>query len=203
MISMAPRKYGPRLQTYPRQGEGLLAADALFPKCAPALDKNCLLAAIDTAFDRCLKNKQGMRRESHVTPEQLVEQCLVHLRERSDPILSPYLCAICVATPPRGILRGYDDRKARCNQDGAPYSLNCEVWGPGFIFPYLTGHSAVSIYLLAVGRVAEYLPFMTLRHAEVCAKLLTRRLRDMQLLGDQGRIDPAAFVRFCNQAEGA
>jgi hypothetical protein len=33
--------------------------------------------------------------------------------------------------------------------------------------------------------------------------LLTRRLRDMQLLGDQGRIDPAAFVRFCNQAEGA
>jgi hypothetical protein len=125
------------------------------------------------------------------------------LAKQEKNLTRPYLCAICVATPPRGILRGYDDRKARCNQDGAPYSLNCEVWGPGFIFPYLTGHSAVSIYLLAVGRVAEYLPFMTLRHAEVCAKLLTRRLRDMQLLGDQGRIDPAAFVRFCNQAEGA
>jgi len=27
-----------------------------------------------------------------------------------------------------------------------PYSLNCEVWGPGFIYPYITGLDALEIY---------------------------------------------------------
>jgi len=60
----------------------------------------------------------------------------------------PYLCVICIATPSHGKLLSYsEDRRVKCNTSGSPYSLNCEHWGPGFVFPYITGRNAREIYI--------------------------------------------------------
>lgn len=108
----------------------------------------------------------------------------------------PYLCVVCVATPSGGRLLSYEDRQVKCNNQGAPYSLNCEYWGPGFVFPYITGRNAKDIYLLAIKKVAEYLPFLTLQYREECARLLKRRLRELGLLLENEKIDPVAFLNF-------
>ncbi|MBM3404464.1 MAG: hypothetical protein FJY10_06195 [Bacteroidetes bacterium] len=57
----------------------------------------------------------------------------------------PYLCVLGIATPAKGKLRNFSDRKIKMNKQGQPYSLNCEVWGPGFLFPYITGLEAIDI----------------------------------------------------------
>lgn len=62
----------------------------------------------------------------------------------------PYLCVIGIATPSKGKLKGYKDRIVKCNREGHAYSLNCEYWGPGFIFPYVTGRVASEIYMKAI-----------------------------------------------------
>jgi len=58
----------------------------------------------------------------------------------------PYLCVIGIATPPKGKLKGYDDRSIRTTNTGGTYSLNCEFWGPGFLFPFISGRTALEIY---------------------------------------------------------
>jgi hypothetical protein len=108
----------------------------------------------------------------------------------------PYITIICNATPPKGKLKGYDDRKIKTNRSGQPYSLNCEFWGPGFIFPYLTGRSALEIYLLAIKEVANYLPFMTIKFRKKCSSLLISELKEMGMLTDKEKIDPIKFLKF-------
>ena len=108
----------------------------------------------------------------------------------------PYLTVICIATPSKGKLKGYDDRKIKTNRLGQPYSLNCEFWGPGFIFPYLTGRNALEIYLLAIREVAIYLPFMTIQFRNRCSALLKRELERMEMLTKEGKVDPIKFLQF-------
>ncbi len=108
----------------------------------------------------------------------------------------PYLTVVCVATPPKGKLKGYDDRKIKTNRLGQPYSLNCEIWGPGFIFPYLTGRNAFEIYLLAIKEVANYLPFMTIKLRKQCSELLKKRLEEIDMLTSEGKVDPIKFLHF-------
>lgn len=55
----------------------------------PPLNDSAVDQAIVAAFDRCKKNKKGEESEEAKTAEELVALCLQHLRERSDPVLSP------------------------------------------------------------------------------------------------------------------
>jgi len=261
--------------------------------------------AIDAAFERCKMKKTGEKKKIIYTPIELVDMCMKHLRERSDPIISPhflsqcdaedifeydavshemqrhrmtigvfyqylilelmrgrwpvfdgtregdvvadiatpdfapglrvymsvkksgdtvggqdfggvvrrleneakqeknltrpYLCVMCIATPPKGLLRGYDDRKIKCTQTGSPYSLNCEIWGPGFVYPYLTGRDAIEVYLQAIKRVAGHLPFMTIKNREKCSRLLKAKLKGLGLLDASGKVQPKKFMLFINR----
>ncbi len=294
-------------QPYPREAGQVLASATLFPR-PELLSELSVHRAIDIAFDRSLRNKKGEIKPVADTPEQLVDHCILHLKERSDPILSPafvsqlapedlfdldavshemqrhrmtigvfyqflllelmkcrswtvfdgakegdivadietpghepglrlyisvkksidtvggqdvsgvirrlegvakaeknltrpYLCVVCVATPSRGRLLGYsDDRKVKKNQEGHYLSLNCEYWGPGFVFPYVSGHEAQDIYIAAFRRVADYLPFRTLQFRDECANLLKLRLEELGLISEIGKIDAERFLRFISQS---
>jgi len=122
---------------------------------------------------------------------------LESLAKQEKNLTRPYLCVICIATPSRGTLCGLDDRKIRCRNDGSPYSVNCEVWGPGFIFPYVTGRNAKEIYMQGIKRVPQYLPFLSLTYWKECSALLTKRLAELDLLTDNGRVSPQKFLEFC------
>lgn len=290
------------IQPYLR-GADDLADISMFPRRQPPFTDADIVSAIDTAFSLCLKDKKGDHKSPSDSPEQLVEKCLTHLKERSDPILSsyfvgqlkaeqifdfdavshemhrhrmsiglfyqylllelfkmrwpgqggygesdlvaevdttqfekglrlymsikksadtvggqdlasaisrleslpkndknlnrPYLCVFGIATPNGGKLLPYEkDRKIKGNKYGHAISVNCEHWGPGFLFPYITGREPGDIYRLAYGQVAKYFPFKTLEHREVCAELLRLRLSVLGLVRDNGTINPEMFLRF-------
>lgn len=300
---MSKRKVA-TLQPYPRESGGqLLAAATLFPAMKPAMGDGLINRAIDEAFARCKKNKKGATKKAIDTPEKLVASCIQHLRERSDPILSPYfvsqckaedifaldavshemqrhrmtigvfyqflilelmryrwpvfdgyregdivadidtpgfpeglrlymsvkksvdtvggqdiggvirrlesvakeeknltrpyLCVVCVATPARGKIKDYaSDRQMKFNKQDQPYSLNCEYWGPGFIFPFVTGVGAYEIYSRAINRVADHIPFMTLKFRKECSLLLTQKLKALELLNINGTVNAEKFLAF-------
>lgn len=121
---------------------------------------------------------------------------LESLAKQEKNLTRPYLCVICIATPSSGLLKDYNDRHIRCTNEGNPYSLNCEFWGPGFIFPYVTGRNAKEIYLHGVKRVADHLPFFTLEHRQKCSSLLKKRLEELDLLDAQGKISSEKFLEF-------
>ncbi len=113
----------------------------------------------------------------------------------------PYLCIICVATPAEGKLLGYsEDRHIRCKKGGSPYSLNCEHWGPGFVFPYVTGRNAKEIYMEGIKHVSNHLPFLSLKYRKECSALLKKRLQELDLLQNDGKVSPEKFLNFCCRA---
>ncbi len=290
------------IQPYPREGIEVLSKETLYPKLSPPMSFEKINNAIKIAFNRCLKNKRGKKKELPDSPEKWVDLTIKHLKERSDPIISsyfvsqlkaeelfeldaisyemqrhrmtigifyqflllelmryrwstfdaqregdvvadidtgdfepgirlyisvkksadtvggqdisgvirriedvakedqnlnrPYLCVICIATPSKGKLKGYNDRYIKTNKQGSPYSNNCEYWGPGFIFPFVTGRNAADIYLYSIKEVSKYLPFMTLRFRTECSQLLKERLRKLNLLNSDGSINPEKFLMF-------
>lgn len=290
-----------QLQPYPRENQSLLSAEELYPKNVPIKVED-LISIVDKAFVRCLKNKKGDIKTFNETPSDLVKTTLKHLKERSDPILSPYflsllkiedifeldamshemqrhrmtigvfyqylilelmrkswpvfdgsregdiiadvdtpgfdkglrlyisvkkskdtvggqdisgvirrleneakseknltrpyLCIIGIATPPKGKLKGYDDRGIKTNKLGQAYSLNCEIWGPGFIFPYITGLNAIEIYKLSINRISSFLPFMTITFKEECSYLLQKELRRLGLINQDNKIDINNFLQY-------
>jgi hypothetical protein len=110
----------------------------------------------------------------------------------------PYLCVICIATPSGGKLLSYsEDRRVKCSSSGSPYSLNCEHWGPGFVFPYVTGRNAREIYMEGIKRVSGHLPFLSLKYRKECSALLKKRLAELDLLGENGRVSSEKFLQFC------
>jgi len=110
----------------------------------------------------------------------------------------PYLCVICIATPSKGKLISFSgDRKVKCSTSGSPYSLNCEHWGPGFVFPYITGRNAKEIYLKGIKRVASNLPFLSLQYRKECSLLLKKRLQELDLLDKNGKVSAEKFLQFC------
>lgn len=301
---MAKKKNPSALQGYTREADQILAAHSLFPRFSPKMSGTALGNAIDAAFARCVSNKQGKLKPVADSPEKLVTECIRHLKERSDPILSPsfvsqlevedlfeldavshemqrhrmtmgvfyqflilelmrqsgwhvfdgsregdivadvdtpgfdkgirlymsvkkskdtvggqdvsgvirrleslakeeknltrpYLCVLCVATPAKGKIQSFEaDRQVRRNREGHYLSLNCEYWGPGFIFPYVTGREAVEIYTMAIKRVANHLPFMSLKFRQACGQLLKKKLAALGLIKTGNHIDPDKFLRF-------
>jgi hypothetical protein len=295
------------LQKYPRRPD-YLAEDSLFPLPRHQLTKRQLEPAIEKAFVRCLKNKKGETPQLPQTPEELVKLCIRHLRERSDPVLSPfflsqcrveeifdldaiahemqrqrmkiglfyqylvielmryrfpsvhdgtkegdveadidtpgfskglrlfmsvkksadtvggqdvdgmirrleamaredknltrpYLGVVCIATPPRGRILSYQEsRTLKRNTAGQPYSPNCEVWSPGFIFPFISGLHPNEVYQAALAQVGKYLPFHALAQREGCAVLLSAELTKLGLVNMQtGTLDPVKFQEFITQ----
>jgi hypothetical protein len=290
------------LQPYPREGQSLLSANSLFPRKTTAIAAKDLEVTVDLAFQRCIKNKKGDARIHQETPQSIVASTVKHLKERSDPILSPYflgllkaedifeldavsyemqrhrmtigvfyqylilelmrkswhvfdgsregdvvadidtpdfdkglrlymsvkkskdtvggqdvsgvirrleseakaeknlsrpyLCVIAIATPSKGKLKGYDDRTTKADKGGKAYSLNCEFWGPGFIFPYITGLEAIEIYITAIRLVSNYLPFMTLKFKTECSILLQKELEKLDLLDSENKIDQHKYLKF-------
>lgn len=304
IFSMAGKK-NLSLQTYPRRHDDYLADDSLFPMPSNSISVTELDQSIRRAFERCLKVKSGETTKLPEKPDELVNLCIKHLKERSDPVLSPsflsqckveeifeldaishemqrqrmrigvfyqylvielmrhrfptvydgkregdveadidtpgfdrglrlfmsvkkssdtvggqdvagvfrrledmalgdknltrpYLGVVCVATPPRGQLHSYEKSRAvKRNQDGHPFSPNCEVWLPGFVFPFISGLQANEIYKSALATVGDYLPFHALAQREGCAILLAAKLTKLDLVDfHTGRLDPIRFQEF-------
>jgi hypothetical protein len=122
---------------------------------------------------------------------------LENIAKEEKNLTRPYLCVVCIATPSQGKLMSYSDRQVKCNNTGSPYSLNCEHWGPGFIFPYITGRNAKEIYLQGIKRVAEHLPFYSLRFRQECSSLLAQKLKELGVLDKSGKISQQKFLDFC------
>ena len=113
----------------------------------------------------------------------------------------PYLCVVCFATPQRGIILSYEDgRSVRRNRDGYPYSPNCEVWSPGFVFPYICGLDAEDVYRAALQTIGQFLPFHSLDQRKKCGKMLAAELKKLGLIDvETGRLDSLKFQRFITQ----
>jgi len=126
-----------------------------------------------------------------------VIQRLEKIAKQEKNLTRPYLCVICVATPSNGKIQPFlSDRYVKCDHEKKPYSLNCEYWGPGFIFPFITGRETMEIYFLGIERVSHYLPFYTLQYRNECSKLLKERFKEMNLLDKNGKINPIKFLEF-------
>lgn len=112
----------------------------------------------------------------------------------------PFLCVFMIGNPIKGTVRDYrDSRSIRADKHGRPYSENGEVWEPGFIFPYITGRSARDVFRISLDLVGQYLPYVSLRFREESERILGQRLRDLRLVGGDGKLDPLAFLRFLTQ----
>lgn len=303
---MATRKHI-SLQNYPRR-QDYLADDFLFPLPLKPITSVQLNESIRRAFERSLKDKSGETTELPNTPEELVKLCIKHLRERSDPVLSPsflsqcrveeifeldaiahemqrqrmriglfyqflvielmrhrfpsvydgkkegdveadidtpgfpkglrlfmsvkksadtvggqdvagmfkrlddmaledknltrpYIGVVCIATPPRGRILPYGEaRTMKRNARGQPYSPNCEVWTPGFVFPFISGLHPNDIYKTALARVGEFLPFHALAQRKRCSELLAIELSKLDLVDKiKGTLDPLKFQDFISQ----
>ena len=96
---MVVRRHGLQLQEYTRTPD-LLASPSLFPVLSPPIRLEDLDGAVDKAFDRCNRTKQGNKRKISDTPEKLVDLCIDHLRTRSDPILIFSQKAVLRPKPP-------------------------------------------------------------------------------------------------------
>jgi hypothetical protein len=110
----------------------------------------------------------------------------------------PYLCVVAIATPTRGRISTKEaDRRIKFNKAGHPYSPNCEFWGPGFLFPFICGRPAKEVYALGISRIADHLPFYTLRFKDECSQLLRAELKLLGLLSAEGRIEQSKFLDYC------
>ena len=299
------------MQAYPR-GDDYVADEKIFPRPKAKVTADELSQAITKAFQRSFKDKQGDTTKLAQTPTELVEVCLQHLKQRSDPILNPYflsqceveeifeldaishemqrhrmrigvfyqfllielmrlrfsnvsdgkregdaeaevdtpgfakglrlfisvkkssdtvggqdvggmirrleamaledknltrpyLCVVCFATPQRGIILPYEKgRTVRRNRDGHPYSPNCEVWSPGFVFPYVCGLDAEEVYRAALQTVGLFLPFHSLKLRKQCGKMIAAELKKLKLVNmETGRLDPLKFQQFVTQRKEA
>lgn len=110
---------------------------------------------------------------------------------------SPYLCVIAIATPIRGRILGYDDsRQMRYNVDHFPYSVNCEIWQPGFLFPYITGRSATEVYNETTKLIEDYLPFYSLKFRKECGDLLQKELIKQCIADKNGKIIKEELFKY-------
>jgi len=103
----------------------------------------------------------------------------------------------------RGLTQVYEEsRIVRCKDDGSPYSPNCEVWYPGFIYPFVCGREANDVYREALKQVGQYLPFNTLAHRAECAALLADELKKLGVVSQStNRIDPQRFQDFISRSK--
>ena len=108
----------------------------------------------------------------------------------------PYLCVFAFATPPGGKIRSYvESRSVKRNNEGHPFSENCESWEPGFIFPFISGRSAIDIYKFSISQISENFPFYSIKFKKECASLLKQKLEALKLVNN-GKLDQDRFLQF-------
>jgi hypothetical protein len=283
----------------------------MFPKLNPPLSDKQITKAIEKAFERATKNKQGDVIEQPDSAESLVELCLKHLRDRTDPILttsfyadvkaaevfemdaiphemqryrmklgsfyqflleelitiasdqtdspfmgaatggpregdviaymepdsfekglklyisvkksgdtiggqdkagavrrleqvakedqsrtSPYLCVFAIMTP-KGKVRKYKEDRKRLRDNKQRYvSENSEDWGPGFVYPFVTGRSAYDIYNEAGKVVKEYFPFYSVQFKKEASELLKDELVKRGIADENGDVVTDQLFRY-------
>ncbi|WAC05233.1 MAG: hypothetical protein OS112_00990 [Methanoregula sp.] len=114
---------------------------------------------------------------------------LERVAKQEKNLTSPYLCVIAIATPQNGRIQSYDNsRSVKYNQDGYPYSENCEVWTPGFIYPFISGRSAIEIYSESMKFIDANMPFNSLKYREECNRLLKNKLIEMGISNSEGMV---------------
>ncbi len=160
-----------------------------------------IVADIDPpSFDRGLRLYLSVKKSKDTVGGQDIGgviRRLENVAKEEKNLTRPYLCIVGVATPSKNkVLSFYDDRAVKCNKEGQPYSQNCEYWGPGFIFPYVTGRNPIEIYMKAIKRVANYLPFKSLEFKEECSELLKEKLKAFDLLNPDDTINKERFLTF-------
>jgi len=113
----------------------------------------------------------------------------------------PYMGVVAVATPPKGLMYSYEAfRKVRLTDEDRPYAHNCEVWYPGFLYPFISGREPEEVYRAALSKVGDYLPFNSLRFRCECGLLLSSELRELGLVDPRtGKIDPERFQAFVSR----
>ncbi|MBI4024312.1 MAG: hypothetical protein HY360_04980 [Verrucomicrobia bacterium] len=166
-------------------------------------------AEIDTPkFSRGLRLYISVKKSSDTVGGQDIGGVfsrLETLAKQDKNLNRPYMGVVVVATPPRGLTQGYEEsRIVRCKDDGSPYSPNCEVWYPGFIYPFVCGREANDVYREALKQVGQYLPFNTLTHRAECAALLADELKELGVVSPStSRIDPQRFQEFISRSKSA
>jgi hypothetical protein len=160
-----------------------------------------IIADIETpSFESGLRLYMSVKKSKDTVGGQDVPGVIKRLEsiaKEEKNLTRPYLCVVCIATPSQGKLMSYSDRQVKCNKAGSPYSLNCENWGPGFIFPYITGRNAKEIYLQGIKRVAKHLPFYSLQFRKECSSILAQKLKELGLLDKSDKISQQKFLDFC------
>ncbi|OPY17713.1 MAG: hypothetical protein A4E23_01463 [Methanomethylovorans sp. PtaU1.Bin073] len=122
---------------------------------------------------------------------------LEKLAKEEKNLTSPYLCVIAVATPSKGKVLSYEkSRSIRYNQDGHPYSENCEVWTPGFIYPYISGREAVDIYAKSLECIESHMPFYSLKYRTECAELFKKEFIKLGIANADGTVNRDKFFEF-------
>jgi hypothetical protein len=114
---------------------------------------------------------------------------LEDIAKKDKNLSSPYLCVIAIATPSRGKILGFSEsRQIRFNIDRFPYSVNCEIWQPGFIFPYITGLRATEIYNESSKIVEDFFPFYSLKFRKEASTILQKELIMLGIANQKGEI---------------
>lgn len=176
-----------------------------FPSTVDGKKEGDVEAEIDTpGFDKGLRLFMSVKKSADTVGGQDVAGMVRRLEAMAtedENLTRPYLCVVCVATPPRGKVLPYEQsRQIRHNNEGHPYSPNCEVWLPGFIFPFISGLPATAIYRAALAKVGDFLPFHALSQRQECAELLSAELKKLGLVDSgTGRVDPVKFQEFVSQ----
>ena len=112
----------------------------------------------------------------------------------------PYLCVFGYATPPGGKIKSYElSRSVKNNNEGRPYSPNCESWQPGFLFPFITGRPPEDIYRISMRKIGEYLPFYAYEKRRECSAILKERFIKLGLVGSDGKLDRTKFMEFLTE----
>jgi hypothetical protein len=176
-----------------------------FPATVDGKKEGDVESDVDTpGFAKGLRLYISVKKSGDTVGGQDVEDMIRRIEKmaKEDKNLTrPYLGVACVATPPRGKITAYDKSRAiKHNIEGHPYSPNCEVWTPGFIFPYITGLPTTDVYKRGLEEVNKYLPFHALAQREACAVLLAAELKNLNLVDiNTGRIHPEKFQAWITQ----
>jgi hypothetical protein len=178
---------------------------ARFPNVVDGKREGDVEAEIDTpGFAKGLRLYISVKKSSDTVGGQDVAGVVRRLESiamEEKNLTRPYLCVVCFATPHRGIILPYEQgRSMKRNRDGHPYSANCEVWSPGFVFPFVSGRDAEAVYRAALQQVGTFLPFHSLAERTTCGQLLSDKLRALGLVKQStGRLDPLKFQAFVTE----
>jgi hypothetical protein len=70
------------------------------------------------------------------------------------------------------------------------------VWLPGFLYPYISGRSAIEIYTKSLELIDTQMPFYSLKFREECTTQLKDAFIKMGIADETGKIIKDRFFAF-------